>query len=426
MAEEKKSAVVIPSSQVVGEGDQRRVVPKIVKVTSEKDMTPELIFKGPEADKGINSYVTVDGKKLRFDGKTGALLSLGVFAFMLLSFVPQSFAQATGRTKVQIPAIEAPFCTKSLTALAVDCTAGKVYLGDGEITVAATTVSALTANKTDCAGPTYTSCDIVYADNAGALHFTATPATAFGSGNSVLAYVKTGASAVSSIQYPWQDTRSDIDVATTAGALASNPTDCGPNTYATTIAANGNLTCGSVTNASTTAVTTNTASTIVLRDGSGAFAAGTITAALVGNADTATALAANPPDCGANTYATTIAASGALTCSAVNAAAGLSGVTPLANAGTGIANGATQQTAATNGTQVTAGTCQAQTPLAITGVVTTSKAFWSLPNAPVATWQTGITVQLVVSAGAVTPYLCNPTAGNITPAAQVLNIGVIL
>ena len=41
------------------------------------------------------------------------------------------------------------------------------------------------------------------------------------------------------------------------------------------------------------------------------------TGALTGNASTATALAANPTDCGANTFATTIAANGNLTCAAV-------------------------------------------------------------------------------------------------------------
>lgn len=112
--------------------------------------------------------------------------------------------------------------------------------------------------------------------------------------------------------------------ATTATALASNPSDCASDTYATTIAASGNLTCASVTNASTTGTAVNTPSTLVLRDGSGNFAAGTITAALTGNSSTATALAANPADCGADTYATTIAASGALTCSTVTNA-GLAG-----------------------------------------------------------------------------------------------------
>lgn len=112
--------------------------------------------------------------------------------------------------------------------------------------------------------------------------------------------------------------------ASTATALAANPADCAADTYATTIAANGALTCASITNASTTATSTNTNSAIVARDSSGNFAAGTITAALTGNASTATALASNPSDCGADTYATTIAASGNLTCATVTNA-GLAG-----------------------------------------------------------------------------------------------------
>lgn len=64
-------------------------------------------------------------------------------------------------------------------------------------------------------------------------------------------------------------------------------------------------------------LSTNTASTAVIRDASGNFAAGTITAALTGNSSTATALAADPSDCASNTYATTIAASGNLTCASI-------------------------------------------------------------------------------------------------------------
>src|SRR5690242_12759599 len=77
------------------------------------------------------------------------------------------------------------------------------------------------------------------------------------------------------------------------------------------------------------ATTTNTASQIVARDASGNFAAGTITAALSGNASTATALAANPADCSANQYATTIAANGDLTCAQV-------GASQLSGLGTGV------------------------------------------------------------------------------------------
>ncbi len=147
--------------------------------------------------------------------------------------------------------------------------------------------------------------------------------------------------------------------ASTATALAANPTDCSANQFANAIVANGNLTCaqptysnlsGSVpaltaltgdvtasgtgsqaatvaavggstasavntaTVAANAATNLNTISTIVKRDGSGNFTAGTITAALTGNASTASALAANPSDCSANQYATTIAANGDLTC----------------------------------------------------------------------------------------------------------------
>lgn len=64
-------------------------------------------------------------------------------------------------------------------------------------------------------------------------------------------------------------------------------------------------------------VSTNTASTCVLRDGSGNFAAGTITAALTGTASTATALAANGANCGAGTFPLGVDTLGAVeTCSA--------------------------------------------------------------------------------------------------------------
>lgn len=101
----------------------------------------------------------------------------------------------------------------------------------------------------------------------------------------------------------------------TASALASNPTDCSSNQFASAIAANGDLSCSSIPNAATTATNSNTNSTIVARDGSGNFSAGTITAALSGNASTATALAANPSACSAGSYVSDIDANGTLTCS---------------------------------------------------------------------------------------------------------------
>lgn len=82
-------------------------------------------------------------------------------------------------------------------------------------------------------------------------------------------------------------------------------------------------------------------------------------------------------------------------------------------------------TITTNGTAVNSGTCQSQPPITLTGVAGTgSKVAWALSGAPPATWQTGITVLPAVTANTVTLWLCNPTAGNITPAAQVVNVNV--
>lgn len=102
-------------------------------------------------------------------------------------------------------------------------------------------------------------------------------------------------------------------------------------------------------------------------------------------------------------------------------------ITPvaLANGGTGLPQTGTQQIT-TNGTLIAAGTAQAQLVANIAGVTAQSAAMWSLPNAPDATWQTGIAGFLVCGAGTVTLYLVNPTAASITPIAQLVNIKAIL
>ncbi len=97
----------------------------------------------------------------------------------------------------------------------------------------------------------------------------------------------------------------------------------------------------------------------------------------------------------------------------------------LPDGGTGIVQAPVQQIT-TLGTLVAAETAQAQPALHLPGVSVDSAAAWSLPNAPDATWQTGIFVILVCTANTVTPYLVNPTAAGITPIAQLLNIKVIL
>jgi len=214
------SVDIIPSSQTVGEGEKRRIVPKVVKVSKESEMTPDLIFKGPERGDGFNAYVTVSGKKICFDAKTGLLLSL-VLAFLLSLFVvaPSAYAQyGVGRTGLKIAATQAPYVTLSgvsatygpATLLTVNYTAGNVYLGSGPVAVVAGRVTSLTASRTSCDYPTYSSCDIVYADSSGTVAFTTAIGTARATGNSILAFVQTSATAVTKIQYPWQDTHSDI------------------------------------------------------------------------------------------------------------------------------------------------------------------------------------------------------------------------
>jgi len=92
----------------------------------------------------------------------------------------------------------------------------------------------------------------------------------------------------------------------TASALAADPSDCTSPQFALGITADGSATCATVPITSTATIVTdldavilstqplalataaNTADTLVLRDGSGNFTAGTVTAALVGNATTAT------------------------------------------------------------------------------------------------------------------------------------------
>ena len=101
-------------------------------------------------------------------------------------------------------------------------------------------------------------------------------------------------------------------------ALTGDVTASGPGSVAATVAQVGGYSAANVAAGATlanAATNSNTVSTIVKRDGSGNFTAGTITAALSGNASTATALAANPSACSAGSYVSDIDANGTLTCS---------------------------------------------------------------------------------------------------------------
>lgn len=104
----------------------------------------------------------------------------------------------------------------------------------------------------------------------------------------------------------------------TATALAANPADCSANQFANAIAANGDLTCAQVGDSalSTSYIKADGSRGLSGNWNAGSFniTASTFIGALTGNADTATALAANPTDCSAGTFANAIAANGNLTC----------------------------------------------------------------------------------------------------------------
>jgi hypothetical protein len=115
----------------------------------------------------------------------------------------------------------------------------------------------------------------------------------------------------------------------------------------------------SIPNGATTATSANTNSAIVARDGSGNFAATTITAALSGNATTASSLAADPTDCSAGQKATGIAANGNLTCSSVDLS------TDTAATALPATKGGTGQTTATTGDTLYASAANTISKLAI-------------------------------------------------------------
>ena len=83
-------------------------------------------------------------------------------------------------------------------------------------------------------------------------------------------------------------------------------------------------------------------------------------------------------------------------------------------------------TSTSYGTIIDAGTSQAQPAIHVTGATTTDVAVCALNARPPTTWQRGIQLlPPVVTANTVTPWLSNPTPGNIAPAVAVIRCTVI-
>ncbi len=115
---------------------------------------------------------------------------------------------------------------------------------------AAAPTTNLTFRSSAADTPSYTNRMTLGSD--GTLTLTAAPVLPTQTANYVYAGPTTGAAAAPTFRAIVDNDIPDnitISIAATATALASNPTDCSANQFATTIAANGNLTCAAITDA---------------------------------------------------------------------------------------------------------------------------------------------------------------------------------
>jgi len=135
----------------------------------------------------------------------GDAMKLKSVLLFVLALAAAAMAQAAPGTAYQGAFFQAPYVTAG-TGLAVNYTAGSLYLGNGPVAVASGSVGSLAASQNACARPTYTACNIIYSNSTGTIAATTSIATAQASGNSILAFVQTSVSAVTTVQYPWQDT----------------------------------------------------------------------------------------------------------------------------------------------------------------------------------------------------------------------------
>lgn len=127
------------------------------------------------------------------------------------------------QTGLRIPVISA-------SSTNIVWTAGTVNNGGHAVAITAGS-TALGASKTDCAAPTYTTCNILYSNSSGTVSLTTTIATAAASGNVILAFIETTAGSVASrIVVPTQS-------GTLGSALVGVPGGAGSaSTFTSTVA----------------------------------------------------------------------------------------------------------------------------------------------------------------------------------------------
>lgn len=110
------------------------------------------------------------------------------------------------------------------TSTSVKWTAGTVNNGAHAVSVSASTAS-VSAYRDACTAPSFTACNIVYANSSGTVSVVATSnaiITANSSGNTILAYVETtAAGAISRIVYPQQASVANLMISMSTECLAS-------------------------------------------------------------------------------------------------------------------------------------------------------------------------------------------------------------
>lgn len=160
--------------------------------------------------------------------------------------------------------------------LNVTWNAGTVNNGGHAVAIAAGSLNA-TASKTDCAAPTYTSCDFVYANSSGTVSHSGTLATAAASGNTILALIESDGTTITKMSFPLQNS----GVGLAGLGVITSPTLITPNIGAatgTSLDLTGSLDVGTAgTTVGTVVMNNATSGTITLTPTTGALGTRTIT-----------------------------------------------------------------------------------------------------------------------------------------------------
>ncbi len=136
-----------------------------------------------------------------------------------------------GRMEAQANLRQPTLSTTGL--LNVTWTAGTINNGGHAVSIAAGSLNT-SANRNDCAAPTYTPCAFIYSNNAGTVDSTTALATAAAGGNTLRAIVETNGTAITKMSFPLQN-----------GALYTNGLGFTGSVTSFTPATAGNVSMGS-------------------------------------------------------------------------------------------------------------------------------------------------------------------------------------